>query len=102
MVAFALRQMQCRPHGLLRMHGGEQQPSKLPHDAVVPEKRAQVVVPPLAAYFSHRMNNVQGIWYALVISFVVSTILSMAYYASGHWKKAVIKHQPVPQAMVDG
>jgi len=57
---------------------------------------------PLAAYFSSRMHDVRGVWYALVISFTISTLLSMVYYASGLWKRSVIKHGLAPTAPVDG
>jgi putative MATE family efflux protein len=51
---------------------------------------------PLAAYFSHRFHRVEGIWYALVISFTVTMILSLVYFFSGKWKHAVLKHGPIP------
>ncbi len=42
---------------------------------------------PLAAYLSHRMHRVEGIWWAMAMGFFIGTILSLAYYFSGRWKK---------------
>ena len=41
---------------------------------------------PLAYYLSHRLGSVQGVWYAMAASFVISTLVSVSYYFSGHWK----------------
>jgi putative MATE family efflux protein len=46
---------------------------------------------PLAAYFSHHMHRLEGIWIAMVISFAIGTSLSCLYYYSGRWKKPVGK-----------
>lgn len=53
---------------------------------------------PLAWAFTHAMHSVTGVWYAMAISFVVSMLISVAYYFSGRWKRAIIKHQPAPAA----
>ena len=44
---------------------------------------------PLAAYLSHRMHSVEGIWWAMATSFTVTTVLSLAYFFSGRWKSSV-------------
>lgn len=44
---------------------------------------------PLAIYLSGKMNRIEGIWYAVVIGFLVGTVLSLMYYFSGRWKKPV-------------
>lgn len=49
---------------------------------------------PLAAYLSHRLGRVDGVWFALVVSFAVTAVLSLTYYASGLWKRAVIRPAP--------
>jgi len=55
---------------------------------------------PLAAYLSHRMDSVTGIWYAMVISFSVSMLLSVGYVLSGLWKRPIVKHGLAPAAEV--
>lgn len=51
---------------------------------------------PLAYYLSQRLRSVQGIWYAMAISFAVSMLVSIIYYASGRWKirSVIIKQLP--------
>lgn len=54
---------------------------------------------PLAYFLSkHVTHNVTGIWYALTLSFGVSMLMSLVYYMSGYWKRAVITHGPAPAA----
>lgn len=48
---------------------------------------------PLAWYLSHSMHRVEGIWYALASSFLVSMAVSLIYFASGRWRKPVIHHE---------
>lgn len=57
---------------------------------------------PLAEYLSIRMNSLQGIWYAVVIGFLVGTILSLAYYISGRWKKPVTGRFGTKPPLADG
>ena len=49
---------------------------------------------PIAAYLSRSMHRLDGIWYAMVISFAVGSALSLAYYLSGRWKKSVVRTRP--------
>lgn len=50
---------------------------------------------PLSAYLSHTKLGITGIWIAIAISFFVTMSISLIYYKSGKWKKAVIKHAVV-------
>ncbi|AGP37928.1 MATE family efflux transporter [Sorangium cellulosum] len=54
-----------------------------------------VVRAPLAYFLSREMRSVKGVWYAIAASFVVSLAASLAYYASGRWKRAVV-HPAAP------
>ncbi|AKT41480.1 MATE family efflux transporter [Chondromyces crocatus] len=44
---------------------------------------------PVAYVLSRGMNSELGIWYAISLSFIVSMVVSMAYYFAGRWKRAV-------------
>lgn len=50
---------------------------------------------PLAAYLSHRMHAVEGVFYAMTISNAISMTISLICYFSGFWKKPIIRHRPV-------
>jgi putative MATE family efflux protein len=52
-----------------------------------------VVRVPLAWWLSRHMGSVTGVWYAISLSLVVSLVVSMAYYASGRWMGALVKHE---------
>ncbi|XXT14523.1 MATE family efflux transporter [Sorangium sp. So ce429] len=56
-----------------------------------------VIRAPLAYWLAREMNSVQGVWYAIAVSFAVSLIASMAYYFSGRWKRALV-HKAAPAA----
>jgi len=47
---------------------------------------------PLAVFLSERMHKLEGIWYAVLISYAVGTLLTALYYYSGRWKKPIVKH----------
>ncbi|KYF62779.1 MATE family efflux transporter [Sorangium cellulosum] len=53
-----------------------------------------VIRAPLAYWLSREMRSVKGVWYAIAVSFVVSLIASLAYYASGRWKRALVQKAP--------
>ncbi|WP_438021759.1 MATE family efflux transporter [Sorangium sp. So ce233] len=53
-----------------------------------------VIRAPLAYWLSREMRSVEGVWYAIAVSFVVSLIASLAYYASGRWKRALVQKAP--------
>ena len=42
------------------------------------------------------MGRVEGVWYAMSLSFGLSTASSLGYYLTGLWRKPVIKHRPIP------
>lgn len=46
---------------------------------------------PLAAWLSELTGRVESIWIAIVISFAVGTLISLAYYARGSWQRAIAK-----------
>ena len=46
---------------------------------------------PLAATLPHHLHSVKGIWWAMLISVGVSMLLSLAYYATGRWKRPITK-----------
>ena len=47
---------------------------------------------PLAALLPRYLGSERGIWYAMLISVGCGMILSAAYYASGRWKRPVVRH----------
>ncbi|MCZ8519430.1 MULTISPECIES: MATE family efflux transporter [Paenibacillus] len=49
-----------------------------------------VVRIPLAGLLSHTGLGLNGVWYAIVISFAVTTISSLLYYGSGRWNKGTL------------
>ncbi|WP_437283867.1 MATE family efflux transporter [Sorangium sp. So ce406] len=53
-----------------------------------------VIRAPLAYWLSREMRSVEGVWYAIAVSFVVSLIASLAYYASGRWKRTLVQKAP--------
>jgi len=44
---------------------------------------------PLAIHWSHALGRVEGVWYAIVLSYAVGMALSLGYYLSGRWKSAL-------------
>lgn len=44
---------------------------------------------PLAAFLSHRMGSITGIWIGMLISFAAGAFVSIIYYFSGRWKKPI-------------
>lgn len=44
---------------------------------------------PAAEYLSTKLNDPIGIWYGVIIGFVVGTSLSLLYYRSGRWKRPI-------------
>jgi putative MATE family efflux protein len=53
-----------------------------------------VVRVPLAYWLSHRTGSVNSVGYAMALSFAVSMVASMAYYATGRWRRPVVKRRP--------
>ncbi len=54
-----------------------------------------VVRVPLAYMLSGAIG-VDGVWYSIPASFFVSMTVSMAYYATGWWRRPVVKKRPLP------
>jgi len=48
---------------------------------------------PLARFLSVHYESVQGIWYAISLSFFVAMTLSFTYYAFGRWKKPLGRYR---------
>ena len=48
---------------------------------------------PLAVYLSHRLHRVEAIWYAIAISAAVAVVASLFVYASGWWKRPVVRKE---------
>jgi len=46
---------------------------------------------PLASVLPKYLNSVTGVWWAMFISVTCGMVLSLVYYGSGRWKKAVIE-----------
>ncbi|RPI61182.1 MAG: MATE family efflux transporter, partial [Planctomycetaceae bacterium] len=55
-----------------------------------------VVRVPMAWWLSERMGSIQGVWYAMSASFAVSMLVSLGYYATGRWRRPVLKRRPMP------
>jgi putative MATE family efflux protein len=49
---------------------------------------------PIAYYLARRLGSVQGVWYAMAISFGVSMFSSLGYYLTGLWRRPVIRRRP--------
>ena len=59
-----------------------------------------VVRVPVAIWLSKRLGSIDGVWYAVAGSFAVSMVASLAYYASGLWRRSIGRKPmpPSPQA----
>jgi Na+-driven multidrug efflux pump len=54
---------------------------------------------PVAYYLSGHLQSVNGIWYAISLSFFFSMVASQIYYFSGRWRKAAGKrYTPAKEA----
>ena len=49
---------------------------------------------PLAALLSRSSLGINGVWLSYAIGFFTTMCISLCWYRSGRWKKAVIKHDP--------
>ncbi|MHB0937959.1 MAG: MATE family efflux transporter [Armatimonadota bacterium] len=52
---------------------------------------------PLAWLLPRFFDGVTGIWYAMAISFAVSSVVSIGFYLSGYWKRPIISRRPPVQ-----
>ena len=50
----------------------------------------------LAGIFVAVFHRIEVIWWAMAISFGTSLIISLVFYATGHWKIPVVRHTPIP------
>jgi putative MATE family efflux protein len=48
---------------------------------------------PLAAVLPGYVGDERGIWYAMLSSVGCGMMLSLIYYASGRWKRVIVRHQ---------
>jgi putative MATE family efflux protein len=48
---------------------------------------------PLAWYLAHRMHSVRGIWWGMLSSVFFGMLFTLAYYATGRWKRVVVRHR---------
>ena len=53
---------------------------------------------PIAKMLSQYLGSVQGVWYAMGLSFAVSMVASLVYYLSGGWRKPVVRRHGAPAA----
>ena len=52
---------------------------------------------PLAAYLSHHLGDVRGVWYGILVSIATGSAISLAYLFSGRWKIPVVRNRPAPK-----
>jgi putative MATE family efflux protein len=57
-----------------------------------------VVRVPVAYWLSNRMGSIDGVWYAMSLSFGVSMLASLGYYMTGHWRRPVARAPSLPPA----
>ena len=55
-----------------------------------------VVRVPVAYWLSRRLGSVEGVWYAIALSFGVSMLSSLGYYLTGRWRRPVARRQVMP------
>lgn len=46
---------------------------------------------PLATYLAGITGQIEGIWWATVVSFAIGMGVSLIYYASGRWRRVIVK-----------
>lgn len=55
---------------------------------------------PLGVYLSSRLDRVEGIWYAILVSYVIGVTLSIGYYRTGRWRKPIYARMRTPVSPV--
>jgi putative MATE family efflux protein len=55
-----------------------------------------IVRVPVAYWLSTRIGSVNGVWYAMSLSFGVSMLASLGYYLSGRWRRPIARPRAVP------
>ena len=60
-----------------------------------------VVRVPVSWLLSRTSLGIKGIWIAVILSFIVTMTVSLTYYRSGRWKKAIISKAPATVSFMD-
>lgn len=60
-----------------------------------------VVRVPMAYYLSKRFDDVMWVWVSMSVSSIVAMTVSLIYYKTGRWRRAVTRHTPVPPAAAE-
>lgn len=55
-----------------------------------------VVRVPMASWLSKEMGSVEGVWWAMAASFLLSMLMSLGYYASGLWRRGKAPPRTTP------
>ncbi|MDD4889285.1 MAG: MATE family efflux transporter [Phycisphaerae bacterium] len=60
-----------------------------------------VVRVPVAYALSRHLHRVDGVWWAMAVSFIVAMATSLTYYSTGRWRRPVLRRRipPTPAAM---
>jgi putative MATE family efflux protein len=51
---------------------------------------------PVAYFLSQRLQSINGVWYAISISFAISMVLSLGYYLTGRWRTTIVHRNAMP------
>jgi putative MATE family efflux protein len=60
-----------------------------------------IVRVPVAYWLSRGLGSIDGVWYAMALSFAVSMLASLAYYSTGRWRTSVVRSLPIPTTPED-
>jgi Na+-driven multidrug efflux pump len=55
-----------------------------------------VVRVPVAYALSRRLGSVDGVWYAIALSFGISMLASLGYYLTGRWRRPIARRPGAP------
>lgn len=56
---------------------------------------------PCAAYLSHHLGRVEGVWYGVLISLATGAAMSFGYYMTGKWKRRIFEEPDAPAPGVE-
>ena len=59
-----------------------------------------VVRVPVAYALSRRLGSVDGVWYAIALSFGISMLASLGYYLTGRWRRPIARRPEVAPSPV--
>jgi putative MATE family efflux protein len=51
---------------------------------------------PVAYFLSRHLQSIDGVWYAISVSFAISMLLSLSYYLTGRWRKSMVRRRAMP------